>query len=119
DAEAVAYNLERHAQGRFASLVGLIDSFDTPDDHTVVMNTVAPWAGVPFMLTTMPGLIGSKEAIEADPDGFDTAPVGAGPFMLKSWNPGEELILERNPDYWGGDVPLDGLRFVMLPDPVS
>lgn len=119
DAEAVVFNLKRHDKGRFASLIGLIESFETPDATTVVMKTSSPWAGLPFMLTTMPGLIGSKKALEADPEGFSTKPVGAGAFKLSSWTPGEELVLERNPDYWGGEANLDKVRFVVLPDPLA
>lgn len=27
-------------------------------------------------------------------------PVGTGPFRLRSWDPGQRVVLERNPDYW-------------------
>lgn len=30
------------------------------------------------------------------------AAVGTGPFKLVKWTPTEELVLERNPDYWRG-----------------
>jgi ABC-type oligopeptide transport system substrate-binding subunit len=29
------------------------------------------------------------------------APIGNGPFLLKSWERGKEMILVRNPRYWG------------------
>ena len=29
--------------------------------------------------------------------------VGAGPFLVESYKPGEEMTLRRNPDYWGVD----------------
>jgi peptide/nickel transport system substrate-binding protein len=29
--------------------------------------------------------------------------VGAGPFLVDSYKPGEEMTLRRNPDYWGVD----------------
>lgn len=119
DAEAVVFNLERHSEGRFASLVGLVQEFETPDDLTVVMRTGEPWAGLPFMLSTMPGLIGSPTAIREMGDEFSSNPVGAGPYMLDRWTPGEELVLEPNPDYWGEGPYLDELRFVNLPDPLA
>lgn len=28
-------------------------------------------------------------------------PNGTGPYMLSSWNKGQNLVLERNPNYWG------------------
>lgn len=30
-----------------------------------------------------------------------TRPVGTGPYMLESWTPGEQIILQRNDAYWG------------------
>jgi peptide/nickel transport system substrate-binding protein len=119
DAEAVVFNLERHLEGRFASLVGLVQEFETPDELTVVMRTGEPWAGLPFMLTTMPGLIGSPTAIRESGEEFSRNPVGAGPYMLDRWTPGEELVLKANPEYWGDGPYLDELRFVTLPDPLA
>jgi peptide/nickel transport system substrate-binding protein len=47
--------------------------------------------------------------------------IGTGPFMLKVANPGEVLVLERNPDYWDHDADgnalpfLDGIRVTYVP----
>ncbi len=32
-------------------------------------------------------------------------PVGSGPYTVKSVKPGERIVFERNPDYWGKDIP--------------
>lgn len=32
-------------------------------------------------------------------------PVGSGPYRIKSVRPGERIVYERNPDYWGKDIP--------------
>ncbi|WP_105382253.1 extracellular solute-binding protein [Neorhizobium alkalisoli] len=32
-------------------------------------------------------------------------PVGSGPYLVKSVSPGERIVYERNPDYWGKDIP--------------
>ena len=48
---------------------------------------------------------------------FAEAPVGSGPFMLKSWKRGESLELVKNPYYWREGQPcLDGVTFLYLPD---
>lgn len=48
-----------------------------------------------------------KHAI--DPDSFDRSslaiPVGSGPYKIKSLKPGESITFQRNPDYWGKDIP--------------
>ncbi|HEX7096036.1 MAG TPA: ABC transporter substrate-binding protein, partial [Acidimicrobiales bacterium] len=55
-------------------------------------------------------------AIEAQGDNLATNPVGAGagPFVFESFRPGEAVVLKRNPNYWGGEVYLDELRFVFI-----
>ncbi len=48
--------------------------------------------------------------------------VGTGPFRLKRYDPGQQVVLERNPYYWkvdpqGQQLPyLSGITFRMLPD---
>ncbi|CUX13429.1 extracellular solute-binding protein [Agrobacterium deltaense] len=48
-----------------------------------------------------------KHAI--DPEKFEQAGlgpvVGSGPYRIKTLRPGERIIWERNPDYWGKDIP--------------
>jgi peptide/nickel transport system substrate-binding protein len=61
---------------------------------------------------------------EADANGifhpagtYGTAhPTGTGPFMFKSWRPGKDLVLVRNPRYWGKQARLDRLVFRPIVD---
>lgn len=40
------------------------------------------------------------------PQDFDLAhPIGAGPFRVKSFAPGQSTVLERNPHYWNPEQP--------------
>lgn len=44
-------------------------------------------------------------------------PVSGGPFVLKRWRPGLDLLFERNPRAWPGTAPaLDRIRVVFVPD---
>ena len=69
-------------------------------------------------MSHVPGMIYSPTAFKkaADAKAFSTNPgdAGAGPFKVKSYKPGESVELERNPNYYGGEVYLDGLKFVLL-----
>lgn len=49
--------------------------------------------------------IGEPQALQAGPQAFDANPIGAGPFVLKSWTRGGELVLERNPNYYDSPRP--------------
>ncbi|MBX4906847.1 MULTISPECIES: extracellular solute-binding protein [Rhizobium] len=44
-----------------------------------------------------------------DPETFDrtslTPPVGSGPYKVKTVKPGESITYERDPNYWGKDIP--------------
>jgi len=65
------------------------------------------------------GRIKQAWSLSTPPAGF----AGLGPFRLKSFAPGERLVLERNPYYWkidakGQRLPyLDELSFVVVPNP--
>jgi len=44
------------------------------------------------------------------------APVGSGPWKFKSWSAMQEIVLERNDDYWGKKPYLDRVVFRIVPD---
>jgi ABC-type transport system substrate-binding protein len=41
-----------------------------------------------------------KEEVEKAGENFGHAPVGTGPYKLKDWTAGQQLVFERNPDYF-------------------
>jgi peptide/nickel transport system substrate-binding protein len=69
------------------------------------------WPAFPSVFASGPGMVMAPAAYK-DPAAFE--PIGAGPFVLDSYKPAEELLLEANEDYWDGAPHLDGLRFVFL-----
>lgn len=45
-------------------------------------------------------------------------PIGTGPFMFKSFTPGQSSLFVRNPHYWQHGKPyVDGLEQLSIPDP--
>ena len=42
--------------------------------------------------------------------------IGNGPFKLKEWNKGENIIYEKNPDYYRGEAKIDELIMKIIPD---
>lgn len=122
DAEAVKINAERHmAESSNSTVKGImidtIESIDVVDELTVRFALKDPWAGFPVLLTVGPGRLVSPTAIQSQGEGVVTNPVGAGPFVLDSFKPGEALVLRRNVDYWAGAPHLDTLRFVSFGTP--
>ncbi len=122
NAEAVKFNLERqfdpnhpyHDTGEFPYAEftwGMVDKVEVVDEYTVNITLKEIFA--PFLnhLAMHPASIGSPEAIKKLGRDFSLQPVGTGPFKFVSWTPGVEVVLEKNPDYWGKPPNIDRVIF--------
>ncbi|MCL6521459.1 MAG: ABC transporter substrate-binding protein [Firmicutes bacterium] len=91
------------------------------DPSTVVFHLNRPFAALPAYLAYNAGILPKHIFEGKDPwtlASFNKEhPVGTGPFMLQSYTPGQDVVLVRNPDYFGGAPHLDKLVFKILPDP--
>ena len=94
------------------STLGGVTSIDTPDSDTVVLN-LATDVGILANLTSVNLAIVSSDDTE---ETLSTATNGTGPFILESRTAGQNVLLARNPNYWGDPTPLDTLEFRVLPD---
>ena len=47
---------------------------------------------------------------------FGRHPIFTGPYRLREWKTGQEIVLERNPDYWGPRPHLDRIVFKIITD---
>jgi peptide/nickel transport system substrate-binding protein len=118
DAEAVKFNLDRHKAENSVLRGPLSNLKDVAvvDPLTVKITLTDSWPGFLSLLAASPGMVASPAVIKAQGKGFPVNPAGAGagPFQFDSLKPKEALTLKRNPSYWGGEVYLDGLKFVLL-----
>ena len=48
--------------------------------------------------------------------GYDSAPVGDGPYKLKEWLHGSDLIFTANDRYWRGRPPLETIDIKIIPN---
>ena len=123
DANAVKFNFDRIMNEDTGSprraITAAIDEVQVIDSHTVAFVTKQPYA--PFINTlTMYNLaMMSPTALQEHGENYARNPVGTGPFKLKSWTSGESITLERNPDYWGGEVYLDTVEIKVVPEDSS
>lgn len=68
------------------------------------ITTKRPWPSLPQLLWSS-GRAGIMSQSQLDdPDTCDSKLVGTGPFKLVSWSVNQEMVLERNPDYWLKDA---------------
>jgi peptide/nickel transport system substrate-binding protein len=85
---------------------------ETPDARTVVFKLDTTGSAV---MTIIPQLrIGPASGI-SNPD-FFTKPVGLGPFMVSSFTSEQEVVLERNPNYWGEPATLEEVTIKTISD---
>ena len=111
-ADMVARNFQRLSEvnERFAYLSSF--TFDVVDEKTLAITT-------PEIYPTMLSDLSSPELAVMDLDGtadFDNAPVGTGPFEVKSFQPEGTVEVVKNEAYWNGDVKLDGVTFYYMQD---
>lgn len=123
DAEAVIYNIERHRAPDTPSsskyLLEDLEDITATDEQTVQFTLGSPNWSFPYLFTASGalGLIGSPTALEADAEGFNRAPIGAGPYIVEEWMPDDHVTMKANPDYWGGAPEVETLTYRILPDP--
>ena len=118
DAAAVKFNFGRLVSAK--SVSGLrgaalnVTAMDVVDPLTLRFILNEPWTGFPYLLAGDGGFVASPTAIQKLGDSFNVNPVGAGagPFQFESFQANEAVTLRRNPNYWGGPVYLDEVRFV-------
>jgi peptide/nickel transport system substrate-binding protein len=109
DASAVKFNWLRlqdpaNAAAR-AAQANTIASMDVLDPLTLKLTLKDKNAVFPQTVATIP-FIGSPAAIQAEGnDKFNSQPVGAGPFTLKSWTRDSNMVFVRNPNYWQAPRP--------------
>lgn len=82
------------------SFLANIESYAKVDDYTITIDTVQD--NNAYLIYDLPYImIPSMEAVKEKGDGFADAPVGSGPFRFVSKIAGQELVMERNENYWG------------------
>ncbi|GAE28259.1 oligopeptide ABC transporter [Halalkalibacter wakoensis JCM 9140] len=133
NAEVVKANLDRVLDPEVASprsfLYDMITDVEVVDEYTVRITTEYPFAPLPAHLAHNGGGMISAELIEADyaamaegetPGSVISAgPIGTGYFKFDSWDPGNEIKLVKNDNYWGEPAKLDSVTFKVVPESLT
>ncbi len=82
-----------------------ISGIKVSDPTTVAFTLSRPeWTFLQRMALPFASIV-AKEGVEAAGDQFGRQPLGAGPYVLKSWDSGVKLVFERNPNYYREGYP--------------
>ncbi|MDR2567286.1 MAG: ABC transporter substrate-binding protein [Bifidobacteriaceae bacterium] len=116
NAEAVKANLERTRTvegGTQKVLLASIADIEAVDDLTVTLTLDKPDSTLPYAFADAAGMMMSVAA-------FDDAklnPVGAGPFVLDEFIPGQSITYHKWDDYWDADsIHVKNLRLNLIVD---
>jgi peptide/nickel transport system substrate-binding protein len=103
-AEDVQFSFERYKGAGATELKKQVKALEILDPHRIRFVLHAPWPDfMTFYATpaTGAGWIVPKHYTEKiGNDAFKNHPVGLGPYRFVQYNPGVELVLEANTDYW-------------------
>jgi peptide/nickel transport system substrate-binding protein len=80
------------------------------DDYTVQIKLTQAYGGFLALLPFTVAAIVDKDYVEAnggvvagvENEWMKLNPMGTGPYMLDHWTRATELVLNKNPNYWGG-----------------
>ncbi len=91
-----------------------VEGIKVIDDYTLQITIDAPKAYFLAKLTYPTGFVLDRENVERGGATWTDRPNGTGPFRLREYRLGEEIVLERNPFYYGEPKPaLQRVRFLL------
>lgn len=91
-----------------------VASIEAPDSATVIFHLKEPYASFTFnLLPSVAGIIPAN----VGPD-FAQHPIGSGPFRFVSQSQDNEVVLDRNPNYFRGAPQISRIRFRIVPDAI-
>ena len=80
-----------------------VDSIEARDDTTLVIKTTGPQPIDLIASSQYGAYIFSPKAAEKGTDWFNEGnAAGTGPYTVRQWVKGQQVVLEQFPDYWGG-----------------
>lgn len=129
DADDVVASLDRWRRIGFGKAYLANADIAAADAHTVTITLPAPIGVLTSVLGWTEGaaVIFTAAQIAEVGDGPIDAPIGTGPYRLKEWKRGQEVVFERFDGYVGVDAEasgdagqkhayLDSIRFIAVPD---
>ncbi len=100
--EDVIFSLQKVSdpQGSYGFAFDPVSAVEKVDERTVKLTLSQPYAALQSALSLFAAAIVKKEAYEKSPEAFGQAPIATGPFMVKSYERGTQVVMVPNPHYW-------------------
>jgi peptide/nickel transport system substrate-binding protein len=118
NADVVARSFSRIIDPEFKSeqttFLGGITDVEAVDETTVRFTTDGADPILPSRLYWIK-IVPAEYSADAD---FAEAPAGTGPYEFVEWRRGQQIVLEKNPDYWGDPQPsVDQVTYRFVGEP--
>lgn len=115
-ARDVKWTFDSLLQGKIrstkAAVYKVVDHIDAPDEVTVIFHMKEQDSTLLWNMSD--GAIGIVPYGTGDE--MTLHPIGSGPFRFVSAETDREVILERDPAYWGDKAKVSRVRFAVVPD---
>jgi peptide/nickel transport system substrate-binding protein len=120
-AEAVKFSLERIIDEKTVSpnrsALAQLKAVAVVDNHTVQIITKQPFPDLLPALADRTGMIMDPAEVAKYPvREVGRHPVGSGPYQVREWIPGQQVVLERNPQWWGSSLAIDRIVYRVVPE---
>jgi peptide/nickel transport system substrate-binding protein len=120
-AHAVKFNLDRILDPKTAaanrSALASIASVEAVDDRTLKIVTKQPFPDLLRALADRAAVILDPAEVAKYPAReVGRHPVGSGPFRVTVWTPGQQMVFERNPYWWGSPPEIDRIVYKVVPE---
>lgn len=123
-------NRTKNLQGNPSFICDTIESMDAPDEKTVVFQLNQPDSAILSKLTYSSLAILDSEVVRANggtdaedastsdkaQNYLNTTSAGSGMYIMTSYVPDSEVVLEKNPNYWGEATNVDKYIVKIQPD---
>ena len=107
----------KYGTWRYPALgLGPVKEVKVIDDYTVTLKTEKPYAPLVANLALWLCPILSPAAIDKYKGDIGRNPVGTGPFKFVRWVKDDQIVFERNDDYWGQKALLDRIILKSIPE---
>jgi peptide/nickel transport system substrate-binding protein len=117
-AESVKVSFEQYAapnsRSPYRSQLNVVKQFKIADPHTVDLITERP--NRPLLRNSTQAMAISPRALRELGDRFPTNPVGTGQMKFVEYRPGQHVLMEANPGYWGKKSSFARLRIRFIPE---
>lgn len=115
--EDIKFSLDR---GRESSVVSHIledvKEVNIRENGDIEILTYEPSATIMSKLANPCSSIMSEAAVKEAGEEFGQNPMGTGPFKFVNWQAGDNILLEKNHEYFGEQGKMEFLEFVIIPE---